>query len=151
MTFDVSFDETDATKPKKPMPKRFQLRSAKKERPLTAQALAEKQQKADERRKALEADKIERIHEREEQCKKMAEAIYRMEAKQKAAEEAAKKKEEENGVPDGNNLQNKDNSLVNNKDVNNHTEDLSKLTRDLTISAKTRDLKICAGKGEYSH
>ena len=50
MMFDVSFDETDA-KPKRPMPKRFQQKTARNGKAVTSQMLADKQVKAEERRK----------------------------------------------------------------------------------------------------
>lgn len=83
---------------------------------------------------ALEADKLERIHEREEQCKKIAEAMLRAEARQKAIEDAekvAQEKQKQNGFQQIS----KDNGIkINSDHQDSNCTDLSSLTKGLKLN-----------------
>ncbi|XP_074642081.1 uncharacterized protein LOC141899593 [Tubulanus polymorphus] len=76
VSFNVSLDDSGVGKTSGQMPEKLKKRlSDHMPRPVTPDVLDEKQKAAEERRKAQEKARIERIQEREKECKKMCEKV----------------------------------------------------------------------------
>ncbi|XP_070542868.1 uncharacterized protein [Ptychodera flava] len=76
MAFEVSFDD-DHERPKSAVPKRLSKLMDKKDckRQISSESLDAKQKQAEERRKELEKCRLERIHARQEDCRKLAQQV----------------------------------------------------------------------------